>query len=419
MIHYPKSLDIIFQKLLKNDIKAIIVGGYVRDTLLSIESKDIDIELYGVNSQDKLETILSEFGSVNSVGKSFGVIKLKYQNMELDFSLPREDNKVANGHKGFNVTTHSSLDFKTAAKRRDFTINAIGYDVNKKKILDPFHGIDDLKDKILRAVDSKTFQEDPLRILRGVGFSARFKFSFSKELFLLCKSMINNSLLEELSQERVFEEIKKLLLKSKNPSIGFKLLGDLEALKYFSHLGTLQQEEFSEMLLTLDTMNKTKITYMLAALCYKFSENETIEFIHSLSSDKKLLKDLLSITKNYKQIELVYKNKMKKYDIYKLATYANIQELLYLNEAIYYSQNKNSKYRIGEEIRKKAKDLGVLDKKIPEILQGKDLIMLGLQPSPIFSKILDEAYELQMHSKFTTHKDAIKWLKKNYTNFSS
>ena len=136
MIDYPKKLNIIFDKLLSNSIKPIIVGGFVRDFLLDLESKDIDIELYGINSFSKLEKILKEFGDVISVGKSFGVCKLKFNNLDLDFSLPRIDSKIDKGHKGFQIVIDSSLDFKTATSRRDFTINAIGYDVISKKILE-------------------------------------------------------------------------------------------------------------------------------------------------------------------------------------------------------------------------------------------------------------------------------------------
>jgi len=91
MIDYPNKLNIIFDKLLNNSIKPIIIGGYIRDSLLKKESKDIDIELYGINSFSKLEDILKEFGDVNSVGKSFGVCKLKVDDLDLDFSFPRID----------------------------------------------------------------------------------------------------------------------------------------------------------------------------------------------------------------------------------------------------------------------------------------------------------------------------------------
>ncbi|MDQ1337773.1 MAG: hypothetical protein QG617_740, partial [Campylobacterota bacterium] len=172
MIDYPDKLNIIFEKLKSHRIRPVIVGGFIRDSLFKIESKDIDIELYGALTFKKLQKILQEFGTVNIVGKSFGVCKLKFEDYDLDFSFPRRDSKIRSGHRGFDVTIDSTLDFKTAASRRDFTINAIGYDVVEKKVLDPYNGINDLKEKILRAVDEKSFAEDPLRVLRAAQFCA-------------------------------------------------------------------------------------------------------------------------------------------------------------------------------------------------------------------------------------------------------
>ena len=101
MIDYPKQFDKIFDKLDKNNAKVIIVGGYIRDSLLKIDSKDVDIEVYGISSFKQLENILQEFGDINIVGKSFGVCKLSLNDLDLDFTLPRSDNKIKPGHTGF------------------------------------------------------------------------------------------------------------------------------------------------------------------------------------------------------------------------------------------------------------------------------------------------------------------------------
>ncbi len=183
MINYPNELNIIFDKLNKNHIRAIIVGGYVRDSLMHITSKDIDIELYGVSSIAQLEDILDEFGDVNSVGKSFGVCILSLEHITVDFTLPRADSKISSGHRGFEVVIDSSMDFKAAAQRRDFSMNAMGYDVLKKELIDPYNGKKDLKEKILKEVDENTFVDDPLRVLRAIQFCARFDLKMSDNLF--------------------------------------------------------------------------------------------------------------------------------------------------------------------------------------------------------------------------------------------
>jgi tRNA nucleotidyltransferase (CCA-adding enzyme) len=216
MIDYPSKLDTIFDKLKSHGIRPIIVGGYIRDYLVDIESKDIDIELYGISSFTKLQNILKEFGSVNVVGKSFGVCKLYFEEYDLDFSFPRSDNKVKSGHRGFEITIDTTLDFKTATSRRDFTMNSVGYDVVERKILDPFGGLDDFKNKTLKALNLESFGEDPLRFLRAVQFATRFELKIENDLFSICKDMVTNGLLEELPKERIFEEIKKLLLYAKN-----------------------------------------------------------------------------------------------------------------------------------------------------------------------------------------------------------
>ena len=262
------------------------MGGYVRDYLLNKESKDIDIEIYGVSSFSKLEKILIEFGAVNSVGKSFGVCKLKAFDLDLDFSFPRTDSKIFSGHKGFEVTIDSSLDYAKAASRRDFTINAIGYDIQNKQILDPYLGIDDLNNKILRAVDISKFAQDPLRVLRAVQFSARFDLTLNEELFVLCKTMVQNNALHELPKERIFEEIKKLLLKSTTVSNGVKLLKELGTFEYFSELNKLNETQFANTLESLDKMRsllsanvQTDVALMLAILIYRLNMRDCDNFL--------------------------------------------------------------------------------------------------------------------------------------------
>ena len=283
MIEYPNELNKIFDKLDKYAIKPIIIGGFVRDYLLNKTSKDIDIELYGISSLNLLQNILEEFGNVNNVGKSFGVCKLTLKNWEIDFSLPRRDSKVKVGHKGFEVQTDVNLDFKTATSRRDFTINAIGYDVKSKKILDPFNGQVDLNNSLLRAVDLEKFDEDPLRVLRAIQFSSRFNLSLERNLHQKCEKMMQKSVLNELPKERVFDEIKKLLLKSKKPSLGILLLKDIQGFLYFEEFSSLSEVEFQTMLVALDTI-KPDTTLMLAVICTFFSQMKRTSFLSKLTN---------------------------------------------------------------------------------------------------------------------------------------
>jgi len=137
----------------------------------------------------------------DGVGKSFFVFKYKNQ---IDISLPRVERKVAKGHKGFSVSLASNP--KEASRRRDFTINAMFFDLSKKEVIDFWGGLRDLEKRVLRAVDFNTFIEDSLRILRAVQFSARFKFKIEKDTLLLCKSIS----LDDLPRERIYMEFEKL-----------------------------------------------------------------------------------------------------------------------------------------------------------------------------------------------------------------
>jgi len=132
-MYLPKIIETISKKLQEHNAKAIIVGGSVRDHFLNLPIKDYDIEVYGLQNMEQLENILSEFGSVNLVGKSFGVLKFVHEKEEYDFSFPRLESKVAKGHRGFDIQINGKMSFKEASKRRDFTINAIGYDIMRQK----------------------------------------------------------------------------------------------------------------------------------------------------------------------------------------------------------------------------------------------------------------------------------------------
>ncbi|EQB40234.1 hypothetical protein M947_02550 [Sulfurimonas hongkongensis] len=416
MIDYPNFLEKIFDKLKEKDAKAIIVGGYIRDTLLNFNSNDIDIEVYNVESFEKLQNILKEFGNLNIVGKSFGVCKLKMQSYDLDFTLPRLDSKVASGHLGFDIKIDKNLDFSEAARRRDFSINAIGFDVHTKTLLDPYNGLEDLKNRTLKMVDAKTFIDDPLRVLRAVGFCSRYNFVMHKELFNLCFKMIKEDALQELPKERIYEEIKKTLLRSTKPSIGFWLLRELDALKYFKNLDLLNKKDWQLIMDALDrfgsnktTNTKTNEILMLAILCYRFDEVKAKEFITFMTDDKFLLKEVLTLLYSLsKFLELSFAKKISNYDIYKLATLVNIKNLCILGEVL---------FGVDKTIAAKAKELGVLEKKLKAILMGRDLVLLGLKPSADFSKILDASYEAQMREEFYSKDEALKWLKGYLFNY--
>ncbi|MCH2171741.1 HD domain-containing protein [Myxococcota bacterium] len=212
--------------------QVLLVGGVVRDALLGLPTKDFDVEVSHLDLSG-LEEVLSEFGEVIQVGRSFGVLRVK--GLEVDFSLPRRDNKHGPGHRGFSVSVDTDMDFRQASQRRDLTINSMGYDLLNRELLDPHGGCADLEQKRLRATDPTRFSEDPLRGLRAAQFAARFEMNADDELISLCSQLD----LSELPGERCFEEFRKLLLKGRQPSLGLSLLERTGMLRFFPELAAL------------------------------------------------------------------------------------------------------------------------------------------------------------------------------------
>src|SRR5476649_2707166 len=175
--------------------RALIVGGWVRDQLLGLPaSSNVDLEVVGVPG-DRLRALLETFGRVEAVGESFQVYKIG----AIDVSLPRRDSKAGRGHRGFVVEGDPDMSIEDAARRRDFTVNAISWDPLTGDYFDPFDGRADLERRLLRVVDPRTFPDDSLRVLRAVQFAARFGFALDEETRALCREIP----LDDLPAERI------------------------------------------------------------------------------------------------------------------------------------------------------------------------------------------------------------------------
>jgi len=202
------------------------VGGPVRDQLLGISHpKDIDLIVCGVPFQ-KLKDILKKQGTINLVGQTFGVIKFKpfAADFIIDISLPRKERSTGTGHRDFEVDFDHNLPIEEDLFRRDFTINAMARNLATGLLVDPYGGQADLKARLLRMVSPSSFPDDPLRMLRGVQFAARFNLTFEDSTYSAMKE--NASLINTISPERISEELNKLLEKAERPSLGFRLMHD-------------------------------------------------------------------------------------------------------------------------------------------------------------------------------------------------
>ena len=198
--------------------QAILVGGCIRDMLAGKIPKDFDIEVYKLEPA-QIEEIAKHFGKVSDVGKAFGILKVSLgQGVDIDLSLPRTDSKIGVGHKGFEVKSDPNMTLADAARRRDFTINSMAGDPLTGELFDPFSGAKDLRDRVLRVTDEERFRDDPLRVMRALQFVGRLGLSIEPESVRIITSMVPE--LKELPKERIYEEWKKLLLKSEKPSLG-------------------------------------------------------------------------------------------------------------------------------------------------------------------------------------------------------
>ncbi len=275
-----------------------LVGGSVRDILMAdfshnINIKDLDIEVHGLDLE-ALKKILSKYGHVNLVGKSFGVLRVA--NLDVDWSLPRTD---SSGRKP-EVKIDPNMDITTALKRRDLTINSMAINLNNYELIDPYGGINDIKNKVLRATDSKFFGEDPLRFFRVMQFVSRFELVPDNELNQICANMDVKS----VSKERIELEFEKMLLKSKKPSLGLRWLLEINRLEdifpeLYKTVGVKQEfkwhpekDVFEHTMQALDAeakiylqfsenpdKKKEKLILLYAAICHDLGKPDTTEII--------------------------------------------------------------------------------------------------------------------------------------------
>ena len=211
-------------------LETYVIGGFVRDIFLSRKSKDIDIVTVGsgIELANKVAENLKNKPQVN-VFKNFGTAMLKYKDLEIEFVGARKESYQSDSRKPIveNGTLEDDLN------RRDFTINAMALGLNHLnfgELVDPFNGIDDLKNKILRTPLNPdiTFSDDPLRIMRAIRFSTQLGFEIQADTLQSISK--NKERIYIISGERIIDEVNKIMM-SEKPSVGFKLMEETGLLK--------------------------------------------------------------------------------------------------------------------------------------------------------------------------------------------
>jgi tRNA nucleotidyltransferase (CCA-adding enzyme) len=428
--------------------RALVVGGWVRDQLRDHPSKDIDVEVFGI-SQDELPRLLAAFGRVEAVGQSFAVYKLATAAGTLDVALPRRDSKTGRGHKGFEVRGDPTMSFEDAARRRDFTVNAISVDPLTGEYIDPFDGRGDLEKRVLRAVDPTTFGEDSLRVLRAVQFAARFEFTLDDRTAALCRTIP----LDDLPAERVWGEIEKLLIQAERPSIGLALALDLgvidRLLPELKALVGCEQEPdwhpegdvWTHTLMVIDTARTQNtdlprpqlIAVMLGAVCHDLGKPATTAFIDG--KIRSLNHEEAGVEPTERLLDRLNVHTIDGYDVRwhviglvaqhlkpgmfhkapivtdgafrRLAQKVDMELLARLARADCVGRTGDFDCSARDWFIERARALGVEHQPPKPLLMGRHLLDLGLTPGPRVGEVMKEVYEKQLDGAITTLEQAI------------
>lgn len=430
--------------------RALIVGGAVRDLVWGKAAvKDIDLEVFGVPA-DRLQAILSAKYPFDPCGVSFGVLKI--QHLDIDVSLPRRESKRGEGHRAFEIASDPFLTVMEAAERRDFTVNAMYYDPLAEVFEDPYGGLADLKNHVLRHVSPK-FVEDPLRVLRGMQFVARFGLTPAPETIAICRTVA----IEGLAAERLFDEWAKLLLKGVEISRGLEFLKATGWVKYFPELAALigceqdpawhpEGDVWEHTKLCLDAFAKHRIgdrtedlLVGLAVVCHDFGKPATtrrerghirslghdeagvaptLDFLRRLTNEERLLKEVPPLVQCHMQPFALWKSKAGDAAIRRLALkVGRIDRLVRVARA-------DDEGRLPELVvtSTAGEDLAWLEAQaerlrlaaeVPKpILLGRHLIQLGHKPGPQFKVWLDACFEAQLDGVFSDLDGAIAYFKR-------
>ena len=205
----PATVKEIESVLTSAGAETYIVGGAVRDDLLpdTPPSKDIDFLVRGLPIEDLIR-VLEPLGKVVPMGMEFGTVTAFIDGESFDFALPRTEESTGRGHKDFKIIADHTAPVEEDLGRRDFTMNALAKD-SEGNIVDMFGGIQDIQDKVIRAVGDplERFKEDPLRILRAIQFAVRFGFDIEPETAAAMEKYANR--LDSISKERILAELTK------------------------------------------------------------------------------------------------------------------------------------------------------------------------------------------------------------------
>lgn len=454
----PGIVRSICEKFARKKGRGFLVGGCVRDLLLGRKPWDFDIEVYGL-SLDEVCSSLSDLGRCKLVGKSFGVVKLKIDDTEIDVALPRKEYKVAKGHRGFSVQFDPTLDPQTASSRRDFTINAMMYDPLQAKLYDFHGGMRDLEEGWLRHI-SPAFKEDPLRVLRAMQFASRYRLRLAPETSRICREMIKEA--NALAIERIWQEWRKWA-EGRWPSFGLTALRESGWLSLYPPLEAMvgcpqekrwhpEGDVWRHTLLVVDRAAEIGIQrgwdidrrriLVFAALCHDIGKPETTvfdrqrrcirspehsavgevlasRFLKSIGAPRLLLQWVLPLVREHlthmhgPPTPRAVRRLAARLDPVDMAMWEA------LVEADASGRTPLPPCRPALTWLQQAKKLSSHRGKPKPLVTGKLLLRLGMSPGPKMGEMIRMAYKAQLDGAFQDEAGALEWCRNRLGSLNS
>jgi tRNA nucleotidyltransferase/poly(A) polymerase len=376
--------QLIVDRLVDAGVRPLLVGGCVRDEVLGLESKDVDIEMFGVKPDGSgldfnyVKEIFAkdENFHIDEAGAEFSVLKVRVGNEEYDLALPRTEKSTGEGHTDYELQHDSTMSIEEAASRRDFTINSLMYDPYTKELIDPYGGAEDLKKGVLRHI-SPAFADDPLRCLRAVNFASRFDFDVDPETMKYCKDLAENY--DALSLERVQGEFDKVFDKGVSVKRGLEVFHDIGWSKQMKPFENVSREEMSEIGRQVDLAPKSQRRSVLARAMHKLEHPDPTSTLTDVLKTRRKVKNTLSLmdaanTSSWGQIV------------------ASHRTLKTQNPEITNSELVTA-FRITGDNDAVFHDLPEVP--VPAVVTGKKLIDSGYKPGPEFGRIIAKAQGIQ------------------------
>lgn len=424
----------IAQKLTQAGFVAYFAGGCVRDLIMNQSAKDYDIATTASPDQ-----VISLFDKTVAVGKQFGVVIVVLGEHQFEIATFRREGPYLDGRHPAQVSFTSP---EEDAKRRDFTINGLFFDPMKQEVIDYVKGKEDIKAKLIRTIGNpeERFEEDRLRMLRAIRFAANLGFEIESKTWDTIKRLRNK--IHSVSQERIRDELVKMFTRS-NAGLGLELLSEsgllaeilpeIEVMKGVAQPPEYHPEGdvFIHTKMLMDQLDKPSVVLAFGALLHDVGKPATYsdeggkihfynhphvgvqiaeKLLTKLRFSNREIADILSCIENHMKFANVKEMRIGK--LKQFVARENFDTELTLHKIDCLASH--GKLELYQFLQEKVSEFKAEEMKPKPILNGNDLMSVGIKAGPIMKEILEEAYSLQLEHKIKSKSEAIEWVKKNY-----